>query len=146
MADKELREMSQLEKEEMVAVNAYYVLAEASDMMLRHVEFLLGLRKRGLRHDVKQRHKRIMDRLQVLKTEYLNFQSCYDRSFNGHYEKQDDVRKSAAYMARLLLLVSDRCYTEKEGGDKERMIEEYIYHMPEKGFVTDRMLESFIIR
>ncbi len=146
MADKELREMSQLEKEEMVAVNAYYVLAEASDMMLRHVEFLLGLRKRGLRHDVKQRHKRIMDRLQVLKTEYLNFQSCYDRSFNGHYEKQDDVRKSAAYMARLLLLVSDRCYTEKEGGDKERMIEEYIYHMPEKGFVTDRMLESFVIR
>lgn len=104
------------------------------------------MRKRGLRHDVKQRHKRIMDRLQVLKTEYLNFQSCYDRSFNGHYEKQDDVRKSAAYMARLLLLVSDRCYTEKEGGDKERMIEEYIYHMPEKGFVTDRMLESFIIR
>lgn len=146
MADKELREMSQLEKEEMVAVNAYYVLAEASDMMLRHVEFLLGLRKRGLRHDVKQRHKRIMDRLQVLKTEYLNFQSCYDRSFNGHYEKQDDVRKSAAYMARLLLLISDRCYTEMEGGDKERMIEEYIYHMPEKGFVTDRMLESFVIR
>lgn len=138
--------MSQLEKEEMVAVNAYYVLAEASDMMLRHVEFLLDLRRRGLRHDVKQRHKRIMDRLQVLKTEYLNFQSCYDRSFNGHYEKQDDVRKSAAYMARLLLLVSDRCYTEKEGGDKERMIEEYIYHMPEKGFVTDRMLESFVIR
>ena len=146
MADKELREMSQLEKEEMVAVNAYYVLAEASDMMLRHVEFLLDLRRRGLRHDVKQRHKRIMDRLQVLKTEYLNFQSCYDRSFNGHYEKQDDVRKSAAYMARLLLLVSDRCYTEKEGGDKERMIEEYIYHMPEKGFVTDRMLENFVIR
>ena len=146
MVDKELREMSQLEKEEMVAVNAYYVLAEASDMMLRHVEFLLGLRKRGLRHDVKQRHKRIMDRLQVLKTEYLNFQSCYDRSFNGDYSKQDDVRKSAAYIARLLLLVSDRCYTTKEGGGKERMIEEYIYHMPERGFISERMLESFTIR
>ena len=141
-----LQELSQLEKEEMVAVNAYYVLAEASDMMLRHVEFLLDLKKRGLRHDVKQRHKRIMDRIQVLKTEYLNFQECYDRSFNGNYEKQDDVRKSAAYISRLLLLVSDRCYTTKKGGEKERMIEEYVYHMPEKGFVTTRMLENFIIR
>ena len=146
MENDRLQELSQLEKEEMVAVNAYYVLAEASDMMLRHVEFLLALKKRGLRHDVKQRHKRIMDRISVLKTEYLNFQSCYDRSFNGDYNKQDDVRKSAAYIARLLLLVSDRCYTNKEGGEKERMIEEYVYHMPEKGFVTTRMLENFTIR
>ena len=146
MENDRLQELSQLEKEEMVAVNAYYVLAEASDMMLRHVEFLLALKKRGLRHDVKQRHKRIMDRIQVLKTEYLNFQECYDRSFNGNYEKQDDVRKSAAYIARLLLLVSDRCYTTKEGGSKERMIEEYVYHMPENGFVTTRMLENFTIR
>ena len=52
MENDRLQEMSQLEKEEMVAVNAYYVLAEASDMMLRHVEFLLALKKRGLRHDV----------------------------------------------------------------------------------------------
>ena len=141
-----LQELSQLDKEQMVAVNAYYVLAEASDMMLRHVEFLLALKKRGLRHDVKQRHKRIMDRIQVLKTEYLNFQSCYDRSFNGDYEKQDHVRKSAAYIARLLLLVSDRCYTDNEGGERERMIEEYVYYMPEKGFVTKRMLENFTIR
>lgn len=146
MENDRLQELSQLEKEEMVAVNAYYVLAEASDMMLRHVEFLLDLRRRGLRHDVKQRHKRIMDRISVLKTEYLNFQECYDRSFNGDYSKQDDVRKSAAYIARILLLVSDRCYTTKEGGGKERMIEEYIYHMPERGFISERMLESFTIR
>ena len=141
-----LQELSQLEKEEMVAVNAYYVLAEASDMMLRHVEFLLAFKKRGLRHDVKQRHKRIMDRIEVLKTEYLNFQSCYDRSFNGDYNKQDDVRKSAAYMARILLLISDRCYTDKQGGERERRIERYIYNMPEKGFVSERMLENFTIR
>lgn len=146
MENDRLQELSQLEKEEMVAVNAYYVLAEASDMMLRHVEFLLDLRRRGLRHDVKQRHKRIMDRISVLKTEYLNFQECYDRSFNGDYSKQDDVRKSAAYIARILLLVSDRCYTTKDGGGKERMIEEYIYHMPERGFISERMLGSFTIR
>lgn len=146
MANEELHKMSQLDKEELVAVNAYYVLVEASDMMLRHVEFLLDFRKRGLRHQVKQRHKRVMEKIQALKNEYDNYQECYDRSFGGDYSKQDDVRKSAAYIARLLLLVSDRCYTEKEGGDKERMIEEYIYHMPEKGFVTNRMLENFVIR
>lgn len=139
-------QMSQLDKEQMVATNAYYVLAEASDMMLRHVEFLLDLRGRKLHQRVKQRHVRLMDKIQKLKAEYDNFQECYDNSFNGDYSKQDDVRKSAAYIARILLLVADRCYTDKEGGGKERLIEEYIYHMPEKGFVTKRMLESFIIR
>ena len=147
MAEKNMQELlNQLEKEQMVATNAYFVLAEASDMMLRHVEFLLDLRKRKLHQRVKQRHNRLMDKIQKLKTEYDNYQECYDVSFGGDYSKQDDLRKSAAYMARLLLLISDRCYTEKEGGDKERMIEEYIYHMPEKGFVTNRMLENFVIR
>ena len=146
MESEKLHEMSQYDKEQMVAVNAYYVLAEASDMMLRYVEFLLGLKKRGLRHQVKQRHNRVMDKIEALKNEYYNYQECYDRSFGGDYSKQDDVRKSAAYIARILLLVSDRCYTNKEGGEKERMIEEYVYHMPEKGFVTTRMLENFTIR
>ena len=146
MENDRLQELSQLDKEQMVAVNAYYVLAEASDMMLRHVEFILAMRKRKMRHDVKQRHKRVMDRISVLKTEYLNYQSCYDRSFNGNYDEQDELRKSAAYIARLLLLIADRCYTTKEGGEKERMIEEYVYYMPENGFVTKRMLDSFTIR
>lgn len=138
--------MSQLDKEQMVAVNCYYVLAEASDMMLRHIEFLLGLRKRNLKQKVKQRHSRLMEKVQHLKTEYDNFQSCYDESFGGDYNKQDDVRRSAAYIARILLLIFDRCYTEKEGGEREQRIERYIYNMPDKGFVTERMLENFIIR
>lgn len=146
MADKELREMSQLDKEQMISTNAYYVLAEASDMMLRYMEFVLAMRKRGLHQRVKQRHNRLMDKIDKLKNEYLNYQECYDVSFGGDYSKQDDVRKSAAYIARLLLLVADRCFAEENGGTKERMIEEYIYHMPENGFVNDRMLGSFRIR
>lgn len=146
MADKDLREMSQLDKEQMISTNAYYVLAEASDMMLRYMEFVLAMRKRVLHQRVKQRHNRLMDKIDKLKNEYLNYQECYDVSFGGDYSKQDDVRKSAAYIARLLLLVADRCFAEEAGGTKERMIEEYIYHMPENGFVNDRMLGSFRIR
>lgn len=141
-----LRKLNQLDKELVVTTNAYYVLAEASDMVLRYVEYLLNQKKGTVKQRVKQRHSRLMDKIEKLKTEYDNFQECYDASFGGDYTKQDDVRKSAAYIARILLLISDRCYTEKEGGVKERMIEEYIYHMPEKGFVTERMLENFVIR
>lgn len=146
MENDKLRQMSQLDKEQMVATNAYYVLAEASDMMLRHVEFLLKLRKRGIKQNVKQRHNRLMDKIQKLKMEYDNFQQCYDESFGGDYTKQDDVRKTAAYIARILLLISDRCYTDEEGGERERRIERYIYNMPDKGFVSERMLENFVIR
>ena len=71
MENDKLRQMSQLGKEQMVATNVYYVLAEASDMMLRHVEFLLDLRKREMKQRVRQRHNRLMDKIQKLKMDWV---------------------------------------------------------------------------
>lgn len=135
-------------KQEALVTNSYYMLMEAADMMCRQMEVLLNARKRRVKGKIRQRHNYMMEKVVALRNLQEDFWKDYHEAFGGAYQKTDSLRESAAYMARIMLLIADRCYTQEDNGDrkKERMIEEYIYFMPEGGLLKDDFLKRFVIR
>ena len=132
-------------KREALVTNSYYMLTEASDMLLRYLEGMLKKRDAALVKRVKQRHKNIMTQMANLKTAYLSFMDDYAKGLPD-YHQADDLRKSAAMMARIMLLTADRCYKQEKDGEREQRIERYIYNMPDGGLLDDDMLKHFFIR
>jgi hypothetical protein len=146
MESKEFRETDL--KIEALVTNSYYMLMEAADMMLRQMELQLARRGRGLKFKLKQRHNLMMDNVDALKNFQLDFWSDYRDAFKDNYSKSDALRQSAAYMARIMLLIADRCYTQEDNGtmEREQRIERYIYNMPDGGLLNDDLLKKFFVR
>ena len=142
--------MDKTEKEiqmgrEALVTNSYYMLVEASCMMLRYLDIMLNKRHATLTKRVKERHKFLMQKVADLKVATESFDVDYHKGFDD-YHKWDSLRQSSAYIARLLLLIADRTMNEPVAGERERKIEEYIYFMSEGGLLTDEMLNYFRIR
>lgn len=135
-------------KTEALVTNSYYMLMEAADMMLRQMEVQLARRGRGLKFKLKQRHNLMMGNVDALKNLQLDFWDDYKSAFGNNYSKSDALRQSAAYMARIMLLIADRCYTSQDNGnmDREQRIERYIYNMPDGGLLNDELLKKFFVR
>ena len=135
-------------KTEALVTNSYYMLMEAADMMLRQMELQLARRGRGLKFKLKQRHNLMMGNVDTLKNLQLDFWSDYREAFKDNYSKSDALRQSAAYMARIMLLIADRCYTQEDNGtmEREQRIERYIYNMPDGGLLNDDLLKKFFVR
>lgn len=146
MTSKEF-EVTNLKREALVT-NCYYMLMEAADMMLRQMEEELGKRGRGLKFKIKQRHNLMMDNVAALKNFQLDFWKDYEEAFRENYSKSDALRQSSAYMARIMLLIADRCYTKEDNGsmEREQRIERYIYNMPDGGLLTEDLLKRFFVR
>ena len=117
-------------------------------MMLRQMEVQLARRGRGLKFKLKQRHNMMMGTAETLKNFQLNFWKDYEEAFKDNYSKSDALRQSAAYMARIMLLIADRCYTQEDNGsmEREQRIERYIYNMPDGGLLDDELLKKFFMR
>lgn len=135
-------------KQEALVTNSYYMLMEAADMMLRQMEVQLARRGRGLKFKLKQRHNMMMGTAETLKNFQLDFWKDYEEAFKDNYSKSDALRQSAAYMARIMLLIADRCYTQEDNGsmEREQRIERYIYNMPDGGLLDDELLKKFFMR
>lgn len=135
-------------KQEALVTNSYYILMEAADMMLRRMEFQLLMRGRCLKHNIKRRHNVMMEKVAAMKNLSEDFFKDYEAAFGEQYNKMDDLRVSGAYMARIMLLIADRCYTQEDNGNMEReqRIERYIYNMPDGGLLNDNLLKKFFVR
>lgn len=123
-------------------VNSYYILAESLDMLLRQMEIEFELLGKGVVHTVKSRHTEMMRLMRLLKTNQEKFLKDYE-SFKGDWSKYDELRKSAAYISRIMLLVADRTL---EDGKVERQIEDYIRSLPSTGAVSEELLQKMRIR
>lgn len=123
-------------------VNSYYIMAESLDMLLREMERQFKSLDKGLKHHVKQRHTEMMRLFKLLKTNQEKFIKDYE-CFGGEWSKYDDLRMSAAYIARIMLLIADRTLDD---GKVERELEAYLTHKKSAGVVSDELLNSFKIK
>lgn len=137
-------EIEMIRNEINACVNSYYVLCEASDMLLRNCEELFNSLGEGLKHRIKQRHNEMMLHVKAMNTIMDTFFDDYNCFGTGQQfvDKIDMLRSSAAFISRLVLLIGDRSCREDE---KEilRKIEDYIYYMPEQGLINDKILDKF---
>lgn len=122
--------------------NSYYILSEAADMMMREMEFQFGKLGKGVKHRVKARHNEMMRLMRLLRTNQDKFLEDYE-AFNGQWEKYDDLRISAAYIARIMLLIADRTNIDDRVDNK---IEKYIYNKKPTGVVSEELLSRFVIK
>ena len=90
----------------------------------------------------------MMEKVAAMKNLSEDFFKDYEAAFGEQYNKMDDLRVSGAYMARIMLLIADRCYTSQDNGnmDREQRIERYIYNMPDGGLLNDDLLKKFFVR
>lgn len=137
----------QQEKVLALLTNLYYMFLEGADQLLQETEEYFHAMGVGMKGPRKVKHRLLMSQFCTMRNLMEDELEHYKISFKGDWKKYDELRKSANYLVRIGLGIGDRCRSETEvEGERERMIEEYIYHMPEKGFVTKRMLENFVIR
>lgn len=130
---------------EAVLANCYFMLAEAQDMMLKELQIMLRKRNAELTQRMKQRHTNILNQLTKLRTSYDSFMWDYHIGLKD-YRKTDNLRHSAAYIARIMLLIADRCNKDEKEGAREQRIERYIHNMPDGGLIDDDFLSKFFIR
>lgn len=128
-------------------VNSYFVLCEAADMVLRNAEELFNCFDEGLKHKVKQRHNDMMAHIKAINNIMDTFFESYECFGSGEefISKIDMLRNSAAFIARLVLLIGDRSCRDDEKQVMKR-IEEYIYYMPEQGLINDKVLNKFKVK
>ena len=122
--------------------NLYYILLEASDMMLRRAKIILENNKKGLNREVKRRHNLLMQHYKALinlSDSLLEDYECFD----GKWENYDQIRKNGAWFARMAALTADRCMNDSP---VEKDIEKFIYNLPQQDIVDNKFLEDFIIR
>jgi ribosomal protein L30/L7E len=123
-------------------VNTYYILAETLDMMIREMEAQFNELGKGVKHNVRQRHTEMMRLIRLLKTNQEKFIHDYE-AFKGDWQKYDDLRNSAAYISRIMLLIADRT---NDSGKVENEIEAYLRRKKTTGVVSDELLNKFYIR
>lgn len=123
--------------------NTYYILMEAADMILRDVKSIFEFYDKSLQGKVKQRHNIIMSHVKALENLSDDFFEDYE-CFDGNWEKHTELRTSAAYMARISLLIGDRAALSS--APLERDIEKFIYELPPNGYAPDHILARFKIK
>lgn len=123
-------------------VNSYYIMSESLDMIMREMERQFSSLGKEVKHHVKQRHTEMMRLMRLLKTTQDKFISDYD-AFKGDWSKYDELRKSGAYIARIMLLIADRTNTEE---NVENRIEKYLYRLKPQGVVSNELLGKFQIK
>lgn len=123
-------------------VNTYYILAETLDMMIREMEAQFNELGKGVKHNVRQRHTEMMRLIRLLKVNQEKFITDYE-AFKGDWQKYDDLRNSAAYISRIILLIADRT---NDRGKVENEIEAYLRRKKTTGVVSDELLDKFYIR
>lgn len=123
--------------------NTYYILMEASDMILRDVKSILEYYNKGLNGKVRQRHNMIMSHVRALENLLEGFLEDYE-CFNGNWDRHTELRSSGAYMARIALLIGDRAALSS--APLERDIEKFIYELPQNGYAPDHILGRFKIQ
>ena len=138
-----------IKKQTMIAdinslVNTYYIMAESLDMILREMERQFESLGKGLKQHLKQRHSEMMRLIRLLKTTQEKFIQDY-QCFNGEWRKYDELRMSAAYIARIMLYIADRTNCE-DAGVSDQQIERYLREMKANGFVSDQLIEKFRIK
>lgn len=122
--------------------NCYYIMAEATDMLMREMERKFKGLNKDVKHHVKQRHTEMMRLMRMLKSNQEKFVKDYE-AFHGDWSQYDALRNSAAYISRIMLLISDRCEKDIRNYNK---IEKYIYDKKPTGIVSDEMLNRFRIK
>ncbi len=146
MSNEPKKEMIKEQEQKLaLLVNSYYFLMEASDIILRQTEVYLASMGCGLIHHVKNRHKQMMKQIEVLKNNQLNFIKDYELGFGCDWTKYEDLRYTAAWYARLVLLIGDRCGFG-DSDEKEKAIIKFIYDMESNGIIDHEMMEHLKIK
>lgn len=124
-------------------VGAYMESLEASSMILQLVESEFAKVGAGLQQRAKQRNKQIQMHLQALRNltaddMFANEHQAFASSWNNY----DNFRRDAAYLARLVLLITDRTYL---ANNELAIIENFIRMRPQRGLISNDVVNKLII-
>ena len=123
-------------------INQYYLFMHAADMILREALKLVEKEGAMLKGPFKQRHSQMMQSAKVMKAHHSRFEFDYRNAFPD-YRVWDDMRKDSNPIARLGLLISDRCYNDEQ---TEVRIESLIKNIKSKDVINPQIIEEFRLR
>lgn len=123
-------------------VNCYYILQEASDMLLRSAEKMYAKYNVGVRQEVKMRHNQFMRQAKLVHNLNERLMDDYCVAFGNKIQHIDEILRIASYMARIMMLIADRCSGTDTEHAMEQRIYNYIKRLPETGCVSKECIES----
>ena len=125
-------------------VGAYMESLEASSMILQLVEKEFEKVGARLQQRAKQRNKQIQMHLQALRNLTADdmFENEHQAFANG-WDNYDNFRRDAAYLARLVLLITDRTYL---ANNELAIIENFIRTRPQRGLIEYEIINKLIIK
>lgn len=121
-----------LKKKQLISL--FLLLFDTQDLILRKLDQMEGFE---LTQKLKQQYKQIEADCKVLKTRSEKFEDTFNEMVN--YRQFDDLRKDANFLARINLLIFDRCRDTKE----ENLLENYLKAKPEGGIFDKELIENF---
>lgn len=124
-----------------VFVNLFYEFASINEYLLPHAEEGLKYYNKAYKFDDKKRYSRICSLMaEIRRVNDEMKQPLWDQLPTATHTL---MRKDANDMARILLLIVDRVGCDPT---KFAMLEEWLRMMPSGGFVSDEIIDRFILR
>ena len=137
----------QQEKDLVMMTNLYFIFMEAADSILYRTEEYFDAMGAKMNGSDKVKHRTMMSQVKTLKNLWDNEIEKYGKDFCQQWHKWDELRRSAGYLVRICMLVSDRCgFEDDQEGVREAEIEKFLREMPSSGNLTESLLLKFKLR
>lgn len=137
--------MTKQEHDMLNELSAIYIeVIETSAMILYELERQFIERGCSLRQHAKQRNNRILSHIKALKQLTSDDMFMNEHQvFAVNWKCWDDMRRDAAYFARLILLIHDRTAFDNDFMFK---VEAFVQNRKEQGLIPQELINKFIIR
>lgn len=112
-------------------------------MLLRQAERIMNRENLGIHREVKMRHSQFMQHARILHNLNDRLWEDYSNAFRDKWQRTDELRMFASFMARITIIAADRCSGDDDRDmHVEKDILRLLREMPENGLISEDMLES----
>lgn len=126
--------------EDKIIFSLFLILMDTEDLLVRYLERGMLSRKPAFNHKLKYEFNFIKSDVQRLKTRFEIFE---DELFRlEKYKSYDDFRADANFLARVNLLVIDRC----QGSAAENLLINHLKRMPGNNLIRKETIEEFRLK
>lgn len=114
--------------------------------MLREAERIFNANGKGIKKEVKMRHSQFLRHAKALHNLNGRLWDDYQNAYKDKWQKTDELRRIASYMARLMMLIADRCSDPADDWYVEDKIMRMVQELPEKGLVSQELVDEMKMR
>ena len=118
----------------------FFILMDTEDLIIREFEKQSRQVDFEMDHRLKQEYNRLQRDIKVVQNRIASFEDILFKMTN--YRQYDDIRADANFLARMNLLIFDRCRTSA----KENLLENHLKKMESGGLFEKELIEKFRLK